>query len=233
MTDVEPVRRFEWERIMRRLVVPPPVKLLAFILASYADGNGTRIRPGNEILANVTGTSVRTVERNLSTLKRHGLIGVVKRGGGRSNAGRPTEYRLTIPVDLLDRLVLLEPGDRAPESPATHMAGQSVDGTHQRNGHKVTNQVVDNSKRPATVMAGQTGPAEPIDPPLVTPERGLTRHLRPIDPPQLWRTTRTRPPTKETRTSLVASTGDPQHARDPTEQPPENDHPPPMQGRTA
>src|SRR5437879_1725471 len=42
----QPCGRFEWERILRRAVMPLRVKFLAFVLASYADADGSNVRPG-------------------------------------------------------------------------------------------------------------------------------------------------------------------------------------------
>ncbi|WP_157376133.1 hypothetical protein [Allokutzneria albata] len=44
--ELLPASRFEWERIIRRARLTKPVKLVALLLATYADPDGTRVRPG-------------------------------------------------------------------------------------------------------------------------------------------------------------------------------------------
>ncbi|AQA21724.1 hypothetical protein BTZ20_5642 [Rhodococcus sp. MTM3W5.2] len=100
----QPVRRFEWERIVRRASMPAGVKFLAFVLASYADGDGTRVHPSNIRLANVIEKTPRTVERGMAWLQSAGFI--VRTKYGNRHIGLPNEYRLTVPADVLDRLVL-------------------------------------------------------------------------------------------------------------------------------
>ncbi|MGW6655665.1 hypothetical protein [Rhodococcus sp. NPDC055024] len=104
-----PIERFEWERIIRRVSMPPTTMLMALTLATYADIDGTRVRPSSERLARVTGTSPATVGRTLSWLRKHGLIGLVKQGN--RWAKQANEYQLSIPMNLLD-MDLLPPDER-------------------------------------------------------------------------------------------------------------------------
>lgn len=121
-TDRRPAERFEWERIVRRIVMPANTKLLALVLATYADQDGTRVRPGNPVLAAVTGQGVATVGRQLRQLRdEYGLLEQTRRGGGRGGTKRASEHRLTIPVDLLDRVELLTPSDE-PDRMRDHLA---------------------------------------------------------------------------------------------------------------
>lgn len=83
-------------------------KLLAFALATYADMNGSRVRPGVGRLSRVAGVTDRTVKRALATLRELGLIERVKQGN--RWAGHADEYRLTIPTNLLD-LPMLDPDE--------------------------------------------------------------------------------------------------------------------------
>lgn len=112
----EPVGRFEWERIMRRVVVSKPsVKLVALTLATYADTKtGGRVRPGLERLMGVTGTSRNVVLRALAELKALGMIDQLTRGGnlGRASKGMASVYQLTLPSDLLDCVPMLEVDER-------------------------------------------------------------------------------------------------------------------------
>lgn len=154
--QVVPTGRFEWERIVRRLTLPKPVKLLAMILASYADPDGTRVRPGNDVLADVTGDSEKNVRRLLTVLRGLDLVLLVARGGGRGGAGKASEYRLTIPSDLLDRVDMLMPGER--KSPDTQMSGQSKPDCGQP-----VDSPVDDGDSPDTQMSAQLADVIPID----------------------------------------------------------------------
>ncbi|NEW42754.1 helix-turn-helix domain-containing protein [Nocardia cyriacigeorgica] len=99
-----PVDRFEWERIVRRMQMPHGAKYLALMLATYADGDGSRIRPGVERLSLVMCVTDRTVKRSLSVLRELGLIALTKKGN--RHAKQADEYRLTVPATLLDHSML-------------------------------------------------------------------------------------------------------------------------------
>lgn len=146
---VRPVGRFEWEHLLRRIRLPKNTKYVAFVVATYADPDGTRIRPGYLELVAATECSESTVRRALTALSKWGFLGLVSRGGGRGGKGKASEYRLTIPVDLLERFEVLPPGgasrrgplavvkndspvtkvtaQSAPESPVTQTTDQSPD----------------------------------------------------------------------------------------------------------
>lgn len=193
MTDEQtPSPRYEWERIVRRIVMPGNEKLLALVLATYADRDGSRVRPGNQVLAAVTGMSERTVKRALAALRDCGLLAVSRRGGGRDGQGRATEYQLTIPGDLLDRVSLLDPSE-ATVSGATQVASQNdpspVDNSNERG--------VDN--RPAADVSEAT---------QVAHENDFQGPNSSIEGPPGWPTTNTHPPATKRRPSLVATQGD-------------------------
>ncbi|MDH6290857.1 hypothetical protein M2275_005784 [Rhodococcus opacus] len=103
---VGPMERFEWERIVRRVKMPPTTKLVALTLATYADQNGTRVRPGTERLARVTCVSLPTVKRSLAWLREHGFVDRTKQGN--RWAKQADEYQLSVPPTLLE-LDLLSP----------------------------------------------------------------------------------------------------------------------------
>ena len=116
--DLDPAGRFEWERLIRRVQIEPSEKHIALTMATYADADGTRIRPGTERLVRVTGLSKSTVIRALTKLRGYGLI---ERTGERFRNGRrggTDEYRLTRPRDLLAHIPMLDP-DEEPVSPMT------------------------------------------------------------------------------------------------------------------
>lgn len=81
------------------------------LLASYGNLDGTRIWPGVDRLVLVTCASRSTVLRQLTTLRDAGLIERVRRGD--RARGHADEYRLTVPVDVLDR-VWLTPDEEPP-----------------------------------------------------------------------------------------------------------------------
>lgn len=122
---LQPCGRFEWERIVRRVIMPERVKFLALLLATFADGDGSRIRPGLDQAAAMAGKSKATLKRNLAILRNDfGLLEEVSRGGG----GRASEYRLVVPEDLLDRLELLDPDGRR-QTNSAHSDEPSRNGT--------------------------------------------------------------------------------------------------------
>lgn len=106
--------RYEWERVVRRIVMPLNTKLTSMTLATYANPDGTRVRPGAKVLGGIIGESEKSAYRHLSVIRDQlGLLELTKRGGGRGGAGHASEYRLTIPPDLLDRAELLPPSKPA------------------------------------------------------------------------------------------------------------------------
>lgn len=120
--------RFEWERIVRRIVAPKHVKFLALVLATYADTDGTRVRPGLKRLAAVTGDDERNVRRILRVIREDlGLLEMVSRGGGRGRIEKAAVYRLAIPADLLERATLLDPDEQATDPQDTWMSGGNTE----------------------------------------------------------------------------------------------------------
>lgn len=191
--ELMPMGRYEWERLIRRAALPQTVKLLAFVLASYADPDGSRVRPGNDVLASVLDLSSRSVRRLMNELTdRYGLLQLVMRGGGRGGQGRTTVYRLTIPTDLLERVELLPPTERAnPVSPDTQMSSHTNESGDTQTSGQSGQSSVDNSDSPDIKMASQSGESEATQ---VAPENdfqgpnmGVTRSLsgqpEPIDRP--------------------------------------------------
>jgi DNA-binding transcriptional ArsR family regulator len=118
--------RWAWERQVRVSKLPNTVALVAFALATYANGNGTKAHPGIDRLAEGLGLHRRTVERSLSELVRRGFI--VKDREGNHRRGHADEYRLTVPDhpapaphDVPDRPAVVPP------NPADHPALESHD----------------------------------------------------------------------------------------------------------
>ncbi|MFF4600132.1 hypothetical protein [Amycolatopsis sp. NPDC001319] len=173
MPGGRPVGRYEWERIVRRAQMPKQVKYVAFVMATYADADGSRVRPGLDVLAAVTGEGMSTVRRRIAELRdTYGLIGLVSRGGGRAGRGKAAEYRLVLPLDLLDRVELLPPGDAArrgsaADSPLTQVDGQSSVGNPESPLTQASAQSdvspVDNSDSPLTLVSSQSDVDTAID----------------------------------------------------------------------
>lgn len=106
------VRRFEWERILRRVIdLPPSTKLVGLLLATYCNADGSNGRPSLQRLIDVSGTSKSTVVRALKQLRDVGLIVRVFHGSKAGRRGLADVYRLTVPEDLLDRIKLLPPDE--------------------------------------------------------------------------------------------------------------------------
>lgn len=99
-----PVDRFEWERVVRRVQTHSTTKYLALVMATYADQDGSRIRPGVERLALVMCVSEKTVKRAFAELRALGLVERTKQGN--RHRGLADEYRLTVPSTLLDEPML-------------------------------------------------------------------------------------------------------------------------------
>ncbi|WP_280244981.1 hypothetical protein [Nocardia abscessus] len=110
--ELEPVGRFEWERWIRRLILPPGVKYTALMAITYGDLDGSRVFPGVEKLALVMNVGTASVKRHMRVLRETGLIQRVKQGN--RHAEETDEYRITLPSNLLD-LPMLTP-DEEPES---------------------------------------------------------------------------------------------------------------------
>ncbi|CAM2953418.1 winged helix-turn-helix domain-containing protein [Skermania piniformis] len=100
----EPIERFAWERVVRRVRMPKAHKYLGLVLATYADADGSSIRPGVDRLARVTDTSTATVKRGLAWLREAGFVERTRQGNRWAKSA--DEYRLTVPPDVLDMDIL-------------------------------------------------------------------------------------------------------------------------------
>lgn len=135
----QPVGRFEWERILRRIrVTVPSVKLVGFAMATYASADGSNVRPGQRRLAAVLGTSEMTVRRGQSELEAIGMLDMITKGhsqGRGQSGGYASEYRLTVPSDLLERVPMLDPDEQNDQTPGsghstkdrTPLSGESLE----------------------------------------------------------------------------------------------------------
>lgn len=185
---------YAWTSVIARSTLPANIKLIAFTVTTFANGNGSRVFPGISRLVVRSGFSRSTVSRALKYLKDLGLIELVRAGNRRR--GRADEYRLIFAPDLMDRLDLRSLEDEAAEVEAENERHRTASSSRQSK-HRSTVSImtveqvppeppepVDNSPEPAektitsTVTAlthetrfyGQTGPRSTVT--------ALTPHLR-------------------------------------------------------
>lgn len=98
-TDILARIRFGTVKVGTRAITGARIKLVAARLADYADSDGTRVRPGLARLCLDVEIDYRTAKASVAYLRAIGLLHLV-RTGGRNGAD---EYRLSLPVDLLER----------------------------------------------------------------------------------------------------------------------------------
>jgi hypothetical protein len=90
--------RFQWERELRDDPdLLPSTKLVALVLATYANRDGSHVRPGRARLAAATGLSERSVSDHLGALHVAGWIHAVVAGGSRNQT--TSEYRLLTQIE--------------------------------------------------------------------------------------------------------------------------------------
>lgn len=85
--------RWEWEKVVRAARLPMAPALVALTLATYADVDGTKVRPSQSTLAEGLALHRSTVTRAMGRLRDDGYLEQVREPG----PGRTAEYRLAIP----------------------------------------------------------------------------------------------------------------------------------------
>lgn len=99
------VDRFEFERAIRALPLRPPVrKLIALLLGTYADKDGSNIHPGEDRLAAEAGITARAARGHLAALRALGLIERTFIGSQSGRKRLADVYELALPADILERL---------------------------------------------------------------------------------------------------------------------------------
>lgn len=107
------VGRYEWENVLRRIAskdrLTDELQRAALLLATYADPDGTRVRPGEREFAEALRKSRATAGRRVAELQALGFVRLVARGGGHGPGRRSSEFRLTLPADLLEQFDVRPP----------------------------------------------------------------------------------------------------------------------------
>lgn len=144
----------EWTDVVRRTRLGRTTKAVALTLATYADADGTRVFPGVARLSFDCELGYNVVQQCLSRLREFLLIELVRQGNSR---GASDEYRLTIPGDLDERVIL----------PSPTQAKKEIEAIRERRRGKyrpvdVVDEAVDNSDlHPTATGAGNRTSQEP------------------------------------------------------------------------
>ena len=97
-----PATKWDWEQALKNRSrdegMVPGVQHIALLMSTYADGDGTSIRPSVDTLVKVSGKGRASVHEALKYLRDTGWVHQVSRGAGVSR--RASQYRLTIPPAL-------------------------------------------------------------------------------------------------------------------------------------
>ena len=105
----------EWMNVWVRVIASPSVKLVGTMAAHFADyEDGTKIHPGTELLAAVTGLTTRTVKESLKQMREWEVIWRYVEGSKQGRRKLSDEYRLTIPKDIIGRIPMLDPEYQMP-----------------------------------------------------------------------------------------------------------------------
>lgn len=97
-----------WTDVVRRTRLGRTTKLVALLMANYADGDGTRIFPGVARIAVEAELTYNVVKTALAALREAGLIELVRQA---TRKGDSDEYRLILDPDLIERVSVLSPGE--------------------------------------------------------------------------------------------------------------------------
>jgi DNA-binding transcriptional regulator YhcF (GntR family) len=106
MTDEYAARTRDWVDLVRRTQLGRSTKAVAFLVAHFADSDGTRVFPGIARIAVEAEIGYKTAQKALDGLRRAGLIERVQRTG---KPGAADEYRLVVSPDLQDKVEVLSP----------------------------------------------------------------------------------------------------------------------------
>lgn len=164
-TDILVRIRFGTVKYAGRNVTGARIKAVAGRLADYADSNGSRVRPGLSRLAVDLEMDYRTVKASVAILRGLGLLKLVRSG---RKAGHADEYRLAIPVDLLEHVEVWSPAKQTLEVDRVRDANRGKYRKDDLQGQEAT---ADGTVCRATVdpqaddLQGHAGPAGAPPPP--------------------------------------------------------------------
>lgn len=101
----EPAGRFRWEKELRTRATSEGMKPshmhVALVMATWANGDGTKVRPTKETIRTATGLGLSTIYDALKYLTQEGWMQQLSQGSGGSKMA--SEYRLTIPQPSEER----------------------------------------------------------------------------------------------------------------------------------
>lgn len=115
--QTKPARSLDWQRAIRDgalsgvdtggTVSLGNVVAVAFLFATYADGDGTSVRPGCSTVASAMQSNASTVKKAVKVLRASGFLITTRK----ATAKAPAHYRLTLPVGIPVPAAAPEPDD--------------------------------------------------------------------------------------------------------------------------
>ena len=117
--------RFTWERMVRATKMDPSTKLAALICGTYANQDGSKVRPGLKRLSEDSGLSQRSMKRAVVALRSMGLLDRVSKGSNLGVKDMVDVYRLVIPAGnqvppmALGQVTPTSPGDTSDTNQVT------------------------------------------------------------------------------------------------------------------
>jgi hypothetical protein len=170
-TDILARIRFGKVKVAGKTLTGATIKGVAARLASYADGDGTRVRPGVARLAVDIEVDYQTARRAVSLLRNLGLLALVRSGGRRG----ADEFRLTLPTDLLDRddLIVWSPTQQRAEIDRAQLAYRKTSDTPRRGPGGGQSLVPEGPHKEVASLVPQ-GPVEGPAPDPITGPSGTT-----------------------------------------------------------
>lgn len=91
------VGRFDWEALIDRAELPKHLKTVAYVLAHKANGDGSHVRPGITLVADILNDSEKTTGDYINQLVDLGWLRLVRKGGGTRREGYASIFQLTTP----------------------------------------------------------------------------------------------------------------------------------------
>jgi hypothetical protein len=162
--------RFEWEKALREEFVSPrsrfgEVKATLFVLATYADGDGSGAFPSQKTIGKVLGKSERGVRDHLRLAAEAGWIIRSRRGKNRT-----TRYSLSLP----DRPPMAGRNGTETESNPDEADGHDRPPMAGRNGTETESNPDEADGHDRPPMAGVTGHPWPVTSTETSPEEEQT-----------------------------------------------------------